>query len=167
MTAGYSGTSLAKKLGIKEGHSVLVVAPPDQLADLLEPLPAGVGIEAVGISRPRVDGAGVEMDWQGDSLPDDRFDVVLLFSPGSEDLHENFGAAVSRLRWNGGLWVCWPKKSSEHFVDLAESEVRRTGLSAGLVDNKICAVDDDWSGLRFVVRIADRPREIEVGGPEL
>lgn len=146
MSAGYSGTPLAKKLGVREGHRVWLVEPPSDLMDGLAPLPSGVRIERT-------------------EQPEGRFDVVLLFCPDAEGLRERFAATVSRLAWTGGLWACWPKKSSPLHRGLAREEVREVGLAAGLVDNKVCAVDDDWSGLRFVVRVEDRPASVEDGGP--
>ena len=72
-------------------------------------------------------------------------------------LEATFAQAAARLRSNGGLWVCWPKKSSPLAGELTGDLVRSTGLAAGLVDNKVCAIDQDWSGLRFVIRLEDRP----------
>lgn len=146
MSAGYSGTPLARKLGIREGHRVWLAGPPTDLLQALAPLPSGAEVETA-------------------EDPDGRFDVVLLFSRDAQRLRERFGDAVSRLTWTGGLWACWPKKSSPLHRGLAREDVREVGLAAGLVDNKVCAVDDDWSGLRFVVRVGDRPESVDEGGP--
>ncbi len=135
--AGYSGTPLAKKLGVKPGHRLLLVQAPEGFEALLEGLP-----EDAAVARsPR---AGVH------------YDVIVLFSSREADLVRRFPAAANRLTEAGGLWVSWPKKASGVATDLTEDVVRRIGLATGLVDNKICAVDETWSGLRFVVRVKDR-----------
>ena len=136
--AGYSGTPLARKLGIKEGHRVAAVGAPSGFPDLLSELPPGVEL--------RIDPA------EGDGP----FDVVVLFAREAGELGEAFSAWKSRIRKDGGLWVGWPKKSSSLETDLDKSVVQRTGLDGGLVDNKVCAIDRDWSGLRFVYRLEDR-----------
>lgn len=135
--AGYSGTPLSKKLGIKVGHVVALIHPPDGLRGALEPLP-----EDVTIKR----------DLRGKSP----VDVILLFAKSESVLDAKLDACVARLAQTGGLWICWPKKSSGVTTDLSDGVVRRRGLATGLVDNKTCAVDDTWSGLRFVVRVANR-----------
>jgi hypothetical protein len=84
--------------------------------------------------------------------------VIVLFARSEGELRKRFDSAVPRLQPAGGLWVAWPKQSSSLATDLRESHVRSYGLSTGLVDNKICAIDEDWSGLRFVVRKENRPR---------
>lgn len=165
MTSGYSGTPLARKLGIREGHRVLLVGPPTGLGKALDPLPPATELVGSGRTEARAEGAGAVVVDDPDGMPEERFDVVLLFCPDVASLHERFSEAVSRIRWAGGLWACWPKKSSGLYVDLAREEVREVGLVAGLVDNKVCAVDEDWSGLRFVVRTADRPDSVDEGGP--
>ncbi len=133
--AGYSGTPLAKKLGIKPGAHVLLVRPPESLAGDLEPLPSDVVIKRQARGR---------------------LDVVVLFSERRKDLEARFARLAEQLEAAGGLWVAWPKKSSGRATDLAFDVVQGIGLAAGLVDNKVCAVDDTWSGLRFVRRLADR-----------
>jgi hypothetical protein len=140
MPAGYSGTPLPKKLGIRPGHAVLLVRQPPGFAATLGDLPAGASATARAGSRR---GA---------------FDVVVLFVRSVADLREGFPAQAARLAVDGGLWVAWPKKASGVATDLHEGIVREIGLGAGLVDNKICAVDETWSGLRFVYRLADREK---------
>ena len=136
-TAGYSGTPLPKKLGIKEGSAVLLVKAPDGFAEnTLGELPMGARILADG--------------------DDTRPDVVILFAIDSATLFEAFAGLADRLPDDGGLWVGWPKKSSKVPTDLNFDVVQRHGLDNGLVDNKVCAIDETWSGLRFVYRIADR-----------
>jgi hypothetical protein len=142
MPAGYSGTPLARKLGIRTGHRLATLHAPDHLPGLLDPLPGAVAIEPdpAPVSGP---GAG--------------YDVVIVFVSQADALEERLDRARRLLAWNGGLWVAWPKKSSALHRDLAREAVREAGLDTGLVDNKVCAIDDDWSGLRFVYRAADRP----------
>src|SRR5262249_14118514 len=136
--AGYSGTPLVKKLGIKDDFRVAVVNPSPDFERLLDVLPWG----AVLYRRLR--------------LP--KYDVIVFFASTRSQLRQKFASLAKRLEPAGGLWVAWPKKSSGVASDLTESEVRAVGLGAGLVDNKVCAIDETWSGLRFVYRIADRPR---------
>ena len=139
MSAGYSGTPLAKKLGIKEGHRVGTLGAPAHFSRLLDPLPASVRLQA-GLR-----GRGT-------------FHVLVVFVRTGRELRDRFERARARLDSGGGLWVAWPKQSSPLASTLRESDVRRYGLATGLVDNKVCAIDEDWSGLRFVVRVQDRPR---------
>ncbi|MEU7893918.1 hypothetical protein AB0B45_13750 [Nonomuraea sp. NPDC049152] len=126
--AGYSGTPLPQKLGIKPGHRVLVVDAPCDLD-----IPAYH-------RRP-----GREP-----------YDVILIFCADAATLHQRFGKAAARLVKNGGLWVCWPKRAGGVPTDLSDDHVREYGLAQGLVDNKVAAIDGTWSGLRFVYRLADR-----------
>lgn len=146
MTAGYSGTPLAKKLGIKEGHRVAVLGDPGHLRSLLGDLPHGVRLTD-DPPLPRKPRAG----------SDDAFDVVIAFAPEFGLMERRFRHGHRLLTWNGGLWMSWPKMKSPLFRDLREGQIRDHGLEQGLVDNKICAVDEDWSGLRFVYRVEDRP----------
>jgi hypothetical protein len=135
--AGYSNTPLVRKLGIKTDHRVALLDAPVGLLGALAPLPEGVE---------------VRNDLRGTSA----FDVILWFTPGTSTLKGGFPKVAARLKPTGGLWVAWPKKASGVVTDLTESNVRQVGLDAGLVDNKVCAVDEVWSGLRFVVRLVDR-----------
>jgi hypothetical protein len=136
--AGYSGTALPKKLGIKEGSTVsLVGEPPGFIDDGLAELPPGTRF---------ADSSEHEVD------------VVVLFAEWMADLQARFAPEAARLRPAGGLWVAWPKRASGRPTDLTENLIRDVGLAAGLVDNKVCAIDDTWSGLRFVYRVADRKR---------
>lgn len=136
-SAGYSGTPLAKKLGIKSGGRVGTFGAPPHFPDILADLPDGVTLTA----EPD---AAVELD------------VAVLFSTSEVYLETRFTEIAERLTSDGGLWVAWPKKSSPLATELRESHVRSIGLASGLVDNKICAIDEDWSGLRFVRRLVDR-----------
>ncbi len=134
-TAGYSGTPLAKKLGIKAGHRVGLIGAPELFEATLEGLPEGVRFSRRAAGR---------------------FDVIVFFTRKASELGRRFAKLAARLDKAGGLWVAWPKKASGVATDLVEGVVRRTGLDGGLVDNKICAVDETWSGLRFVYRLKDR-----------
>jgi hypothetical protein len=136
--AGYSGTPLVKKLGIKPGHRLALLGAPDGFGTALGDLPAGVAVQA---------------DLRGAPL-----DVIVLFAPDQAGLRRGFATAARRLSPAGGLWVAWPKKASGVPTDLAEAVVRAFGLEAGLVDNKVCAIDETWAGLRFVIRVQDRPK---------
>jgi hypothetical protein len=133
--AGYSNTPLAKKLGIKPNSSVHVLNGPDGFPQTLEPLPDGVQFVA----------------------GDQHLDVIVLFAASSANL-EPFGRLARALEPTGGLWVAWPKKSSGVPTDLTFEIVQRVGLSNGLVDNKVCAIDEIWTGLRFVHRLENRPK---------
>ena len=137
MSAGYSGTPLTKKLGIKVGHRVATFNAPSHFSELIEALPDGALID-------------------GDSEVGIEFDVAVLFVTSERELRARFEEISPRMRKNGGLWVSWPKKSSALATRLHKGRVRSLGLEAGLVDNKICAIDEDWSGLRFVYRVSDR-----------
>jgi hypothetical protein len=135
--AGYSGTPLPQKLGISEGARVALVRAPDGFAETLQPLlPQGVRM------RSRLSGM---------------LDVVLFFVTRRNELERRFGPMARALEPAGGLWIAWPKRTAGVATDLTENVVREIGLGNGLVDNKVCAVDDVWSGLRFVYRLADRP----------
>jgi len=134
--AGYSGTPLPQKLGIKAGARVALVRAPDGFERELEPLPDGV--------RLRTQARGAQ-------------DVVLFFATRLAELERRFDGLARALEPTGGLWIAWPKRNAGVATDLRENIVRDVGLSHGLVDNKVCAVDDMWSGLRFVYRLTDRP----------
>ncbi|MCH7565522.1 MAG: DUF3052 family protein [Gemmatimonadetes bacterium] len=137
MSAGYSGTPLAKKLGIKPGHIVGTFHAPDHFPGLLADLPESARIEAPP-------GENQELD------------VAVLFVTDEGALRAEFSAVAGLLRRNGGLWVAWPKQGSSLATDLKRDQVRNIGLGHRLVDNKVCAIDEDWSGLRFVYRLEDR-----------
>jgi hypothetical protein len=136
-TAGYSGTPLPQKLGIREGHRVGLDHPPPGFERTLGTLPPGARL--VPSSR------GGE------------FDVIVLFVRDLESLEERLAETVARMAPSTALWICWPKKSSPLATDVDENEVRVRGLAAGIVDIKVCAVDEDWSGHKFVFRLKDRP----------
>jgi hypothetical protein len=135
-SAGYSGTPLPRKLGIREGSRVLLANAPGDFATTLGELPAGV--ELVSSRSTAVD-------------------VAMLFALETATVRDGFGRLAAALQPAGGLWIAWPKRSSGVATDLDENVVREIGLAAGLVDNKVCAIDATWSGLRFVWRLRDRP----------
>jgi hypothetical protein len=132
---GYSGTPLPKKLGIKEGARVALVGSPGGFERTLRPLPDRVELVA-RVRRP--------------------LDVIVFFTTQKSELSRRFTTLARALDPAGGLWIAWPKKSSGVETDLDQMVVMNVGLATGLVDNKVCAIDDTWSGLRFVVRKEDR-----------
>jgi hypothetical protein len=139
MMAGYSGTPLVKKLGIKEASNIALVGAPPDFAGTLVPMPASVVIN----SRTRKP-----------------LDFVLLFVKREADLQRNFSRYAAKLQPGGMIWIAWPKKSSDVATDLTFNNVQALGLTEGLVDVKICAIDEVWSGLKFVFRIKDRQNRL-------
>ena len=134
--AGYSGTPLVKKLGIKPDFDIAFINAPKNFINQLD-LPSSVKVKS--FSRNQV------------------FDFILLFTKSRTVLNAAFAQCAHKLKTNGMLWVSWPKQSSGVRTDLNENVVRDIGLTAGLVDVKVCAVDEIWSGLKFVYRLKDRP----------
>jgi len=155
--AGYSATPLARKLGMQSGHRVALVDAPEGFEAILEALPPDVVPE-----RFDIDGAGEgtrsRRAPRHGARAHDLFDVIVWFNRSAQALEDHFGAWAEQLIPNGGLWIAWPKRASKVPTDLDEQTIRTIGLAAGLVDNKVCAVDETWSGLRFVYRLADRPQ---------
>ena len=133
MAEGYSGTSLAKKLGIKEGFKMLLVNEPDYYYTLFEDLPDNIS-----------------------EVRDGKVDFIHLFTKDNNELETKFPQLKKRMKINSMIWISWPKKTSKVPTTVDESLVRKTGLGIGLVDIKICAVDETWSGLKFVYRLKDR-----------
>ena len=132
---GYSGTPLPKKLGIKDGfHVRLIEAPPEVIAE---------------VKRSR-EKCKLVRD------PKAPLDFAMLFTKSADALKKEFPRIAKNLAPAGMLWISWPKKSSGVPTDLNENIVREIGLAAGLVDVKVCAVTDIWSGLKFVRRLKDR-----------
>jgi hypothetical protein len=134
--AGYSGTPLIKKIGIKEGFCVGLVNPPHGFQAELGPMPTGVNTSIGRLSKP--------------------LDLIILFTDSQDTLKQQFHKLAQKLNVNGMLWISWPKKASGVATDLSENLVRQIGLDAGLVDVKVCAINDIWSGLKFVYRLKDR-----------
>jgi len=129
--SGYSGTPLAKKLGIKAGANVCLSHAPKHYGGLVAPLPDGVRL--VG----RVSEAT---------------DLIHIFVTRRKDLERALKSTLKAMRSNAAVWVSWPKKSSGVATDVTEDTIRAVALPMGLVDVKVCAVDDVWSGLKLVVR---------------
>lgn len=137
----YSGTPLVKKLGLKEGFQVAFLEAPHDFQKTLAPLP-----DAVCITNSLDDAAQTP----------ELFDLILLFVTCEEALATRFPGMANQITQAGSLWIAWPKKSSGVTTDLSFADVQAIGLNAGLVDNKICAIDETWTALRFVVRTKDR-----------
>jgi hypothetical protein len=129
--AGYSGTPLAKKLGIKDGTRVFLANAPDNYARLVAPLPAGVRMVRT---------------------IDDRTDLIHIFVVRRRDLDTAVTRTLRLMRTDAVVWISWPKKSSGVATDVTEDTIREVALPLGLVDIKVCAVDDTWSGLKLVIR---------------
>ncbi len=141
MPAGYSGTPLAKKLGIAAGNVVAMTAEPEGFRELLEPLPDDV----VFTTFTAAPGAAA--------------DVVLLFVTWQAELAAAIEPAGFTVFPHGSIWVAWPKRASKVPTDMSEDRVRDFALPLGLVDNKVAAIDDTWSGLRVVWRREHRGGE--------
>jgi hypothetical protein len=129
--AGYSGTPLAKKLGIKDASRVLTIGAPEDYLDLLDPLPDGVAFETR---------AGSDVD------------IAHVFVTHKGELARHLGALRKKLRADAVVWVSWPKKSARVPTTVTEDTIRELALPIGFVDVKVCAVDEVWSGLKLVVR---------------
>ena len=134
--AGYSGTPLPKKLGIKPESRLAIVGAPDGFDRTLGELPERVEV------RARARGP---------------LDVILFFTTSAAELAHRFDKLAAALDPAGALWVAWPKKASGVETDMSENRVRDVALPRGLVDNKVCAIDETWSGLRLVIRRENRP----------
>lgn len=138
MSAGYSGKPLATKLGIRPGFRLLLVDAPSGYLDLLGPLPDGVIVE----NRRHAP-----------------LDFIQFFVRERGALQSAFPSLAKDLRPDGMLWISWPKRASKQPTDLDENIVREIGLACGLVDVKVAAIDQIWSGLKFVYRLKDRPQK--------
>ncbi|MFL6699903.1 MAG: hypothetical protein ACJ8GJ_22255 [Vitreoscilla sp.] len=137
-TPGYSGTPLARKLGIAAGSRVVVLNPPDGYRDWLAPLPDGVRFEAKVSATT---------------------DVVHLFVDRRSEMQAQLDALRTRIAPAAAVWVSWPKKASKVPTDITEDTIRELALPIGFVDVKVCAVSDVWSGLKLVIRkeLRNRP----------
>jgi len=133
--AGYSSTPLPKKLGIKENFSAFILHAPKSYFDWISPLPKGTQV------KTRLTG---------------EFDFMHVFTQSQKTFEIDFVRCKKYLKKDGMLWISWPKKSSKVPTDLDENIIREFGLKNGLVDVKVCAVDETWSGLKFVFRVKDR-----------
>jgi len=132
--AGYSATPLLKKLGLRENHVIYTYHAPEKYFNWLAPLPRGV------VKKNKGEG----------------FDFIHVFVMRQQEFEKEFTKGMKNLKKDGMLWVSWPKKASKIPTTLDENVIRNFGLEQGLVDVKVCAVDDVWSGLKFVFRVKDR-----------
>ena len=138
-SAGYSGTPLPKKLGVKPGQRIAFLDAPEAFAQALGELPEGV-------DKPRA------------SLRGRPLDLVVAFFTERRALERRMPQLVGALDPAGALWIAWPKRASRVETDLTEDVVRELGLAEGVVDVKVCAIDATWSGLKLVIRLSDRSR---------
>jgi hypothetical protein len=136
MPTAYSGTPLPRKLGIKPGHRVLLLGAPGGFAEgTLGELPDGVRV-------------GTRSSGEAD--------VIVAFHTRRGELARRMPALRERMHPAAGLWIAWPKRAAKVETDLTEDVVRELALANALVDNKVCAIDETWSGLRLVIRLRDR-----------
>lgn len=131
---GYSGTPLPKKLGIKEGSKVGVFGAPADFSQILGDLPPDSTIHKEVIPS----------------------EIFVIFSTQAIEMEAQFHTAMAQIPAHGAIWVAWPKRSSGVETDMTEDTMRDMFLPTGMVDNKVCAIDETWSGLRFVVRLENR-----------
>jgi hypothetical protein len=135
--AGYPGTPLARKLGIGEGDEVALIGAPERFEDTLGDLP---------------DVASLHTDLADDA----RYDVIIAFVTERAELEAELPRLRARMAPACGLWIAWPKRASRVPTDVTDQVIREVVLPTGLVDNKVCAIDDTWSGLRVVIRRENR-----------
>lgn len=135
LPAGYSGTPLAKKLGMKSGFKVLLINAPEYYPDLFTDMPADVVFTEDIVEK---------------------LDLIHFFTKSEEEYLERLPMLQKNIKSNGMIWVSWPKKASKVKTDLREDIIRNYALQTGLVDVKVCAVDERWSGLKLVIRLKDR-----------
>ncbi len=140
--AGYSATPLAKKLGIKGGSRIFLAGAPGDYRKLVAPLPDGV------VTAARMSGD---------------VDLVHVFATQKTQLRKTLHACLAKLKQNGMIWVSWPKKSSKVPTDITEDTIREIALPLGLVDIKVCAVNEIWSGLKLVIRKENRKPAAALG----
>jgi len=133
--AGYSGTSLAKKLGIKAGFNMVLINAPEHYFGLFTDLPPDLTINNVGAAAK---------------------DFIHFFTKQKDEYLNLLPKLKGQIKPNGMIWVSWPKKASKVATDITEDIIRNFALQSGLVDIKVCAVDDVWSGLKLVIPVADR-----------
>ena len=133
--AGYSGTPLAKKLGIKAGFNIVLINTPEHYFNLFTDLPADLIIND-GASAPK--------------------DLIHFFTKQKDEYLNLLPELKQQIKPNGIIWVSWPKKASKVVTDITEDVIRNFALQSGLVDIKVCAVDEVWSGLKLVIPVADR-----------
>jgi hypothetical protein len=131
MPAGYSGTPLPRKIGLKEGATLTLLSAPDGISAEFSPLPPGAAITNTLLSNTA---------------------LAILFCTDTAALRKHIATIAAKLHADGALWISWPKKASPLFVDLTEDVIRSVVLPMGLVDVKVCAINNDWSGLKLMVR---------------
>jgi hypothetical protein len=134
-TAGYSGTPLAKKLGIKPGFHLILINAPGYYFNLFSDLPG---------------------DLKFKDEPGSKKDLIHFFTKQEEEFTRNLPLLKEQIKPNGIIWVSWPKKASKILTDITENTIRNYALKIGLVDVKVCAVDEIWSGLKLVIPVKDR-----------
>ncbi|MBS1771971.1 MAG: DUF3052 family protein [Bacteroidetes bacterium] len=131
--AGYSGTPLIKKLGIKAGNKIKVINAPENYFNLIGDLPEDVMTDKRGVQN-----------------------LIHVFAKGQSEIEKALVKYKKEIVQDGMIWISWPKKSSGIVTDITEDTIRNAGLAIGLVDVKVCAIDDIWSGLKFVIPLKDR-----------
>ena len=136
MSTGYSGTPLAKKLGIKDGMTVSTVRAPENYLELVEPLPESIEV--------------IENAEYND------IDIAHLFTNGRDDLFSQLAMLRNQIKQDGSIWVSWYKKAAKLPTEITEDTIREAAFPLGLVDVKVCAVDEKWSGLKLVIRKENR-----------
>ena len=134
-TAGYSGTPLAKKLGVKEGFKIRLINPPEYYFGLFTDMPENVSIVKYIKTKKN---------------------FIHCFVKQAKELHTNIASLKNEIESNGIIWISWPKKASKVATDITEDVIRNIALNNGLVDIKVCAVDETWSGLKLVIPVKDR-----------
>lgn len=135
ITSGYSGTPLAKKLGIKEDFKIRLVNQPNYYFDLFTDMPDNITLLKEKISKKN---------------------FIHYFTKQAKDLHKDIPLLRNEIEQNGIIWVSWPKRASKIITDVTEDIIRNIALANGLVDIKVCAVDETWSGLKLVIPVKDR-----------
>lgn len=135
MTAGYSGTPLAKKLGFKEGFTILTMNEPDNYRELVKPLPSNATIT---------------------NKPKSNVDLIHFFTNSRDDLFRGIAKYKQLIKQDGTIWVSWYKRAAKLPTEITEDTIREACLPLGLVDVKVCAVDEKWSGLKLVIRRENR-----------
>ena len=142
MTAGYSVTPLAKKLRIKEGFLTLAIDAPDDYSALVAPLPSGAEI--------------INVELRALAKAESGIDIIHFFTNSRDDLFRSLSLLQKLIKQDGSIWVSWYKRAAKLPTGITEDTVREACLPIGLVDVKVCAVDEKWSGLKLVIRKENR-----------
>lgn len=137
MLSGYSGTPLVKKLGLKQGFKISIINTPEHYFNLLTGLPDQIEI----INNPKI-----------------KKDFIHFFIKEEAELSSNILFLKNQLKTNGMIWISWPKKTSKVVTNITEDIIRKIALGNGLVDIKVCAIDEVWSGLKLVIPVKDRKK---------